>query len=249
MNAYGASIVEGIEKLENNNYKINKVNANDGGKCCKLSDGGDGIKTELWLAGDLLFLAAAQGREGASPHWCIFCDLIRSQWQEKDFERGSLWNLQLICDKCVEVTANGDDMTARQIKGVSKMPMFGIEVDHCVPPILHFLIGVVNFVIENLTKELQAGMETYSDGHLKAEEEWVKATVKKDEIKEERDAFIVHDAEYIKYLRQSIESSADDGSAEMSVWEAELEFLEEEQTKLDKQWTEAKDDKTSLKKI
>ena len=37
------------------------------------------VKTELWLAGDLLFLLVAQGRECASGHWCVYCDLVREQ--------------------------------------------------------------------------------------------------------------------------------------------------------------------------
>ena len=44
------------------------------------------------LGGDLLYIAAITGREGASPHWCMLCELMRKEWQLV-WAKGPAWTV------------------------------------------------------------------------------------------------------------------------------------------------------------
>ena len=59
---------------------------------------------------------------------------------------------------------------ADERKCVSSEALFHfVDIDHYVMPILHLMLGIVNYLYKNMVKEAQAACESYSLDYFEAE--------------------------------------------------------------------------------
>ena len=54
------------------------------------------IPTRILISGDLAFFATIVGKNNMSGHWCHWCMLSPSEWENCDHEKGDKWTIQLI---------------------------------------------------------------------------------------------------------------------------------------------------------
>lgn len=124
-------------------------------------------------------------------------------------------------------------------KGVQANPMFEIEVDHYVPPILHLEIGLINDIVENLKQELQAGMESYTDAYCAAERVYFDSLFELETAKQEFSEFVTGNSEYEKELKQYLRE-AHWSDEDKDHFKVELEFLKNEKNHLRDKRSDAK---------
>jgi hypothetical protein len=131
------------------------------------------IPVEIFMAGDILFYAIALGKEGYATWWCNYCQLFKTNWQATDHQLGIPWTMESLKQHASNIECGSIDLNNVQERGgVKEQPLFdAIEIDHYVPPVLHLTIGKGNDVLENLTKELQAAGEAYSNDYYKIEKD------------------------------------------------------------------------------
>jgi hypothetical protein len=109
------------------------------------------------------------GREGMSSYWFMWCQLHPSEWQT--FQENSsavleeekkLWTLELH-KEALEKIKNGEVKEPREKKGVVDQPVWEfIQLENFIFPHLHFEIGVVNMVLENLYSFIEEQVEMIS---------------------------------------------------------------------------------------
>ena len=107
------------------------------------------VSTQKFLSGDLLFYATVQGKEGASPHWCCYCDASKTDWQRFKFiSEGNPWTIGSLIDHYNDLQVKGqltEKKYASNRKGIKTLPMFdAFEVDTFVISTLHIEIGLIN---------------------------------------------------------------------------------------------------------
>ena len=59
-------------------------------------------QTEIYVTGDLAWLATMLGKEGMSPHWCHICMLAKESWSKEGHSKGESWKLQKIIDMVIQ---------------------------------------------------------------------------------------------------------------------------------------------------
>ena len=59
-------------------------------------------------------------------------------------------------------------------RGVREHPLFQIEPENCINPVLHYTLGGANKALENLILEMQAAGEHYMDEYYIYENEMLK---------------------------------------------------------------------------
>ncbi len=120
----------------------------------------------LYLVGDLKFYAQMSGREGMSSYWCMWCQLHPSEW--RTFQKNSsavpeeekkMWTGELH-KEVLEKIINGELKEPRKKKGIIDQPVWEfIQPANFIFPHLHFEIGVVNMVLENLCSFIEEQVE------------------------------------------------------------------------------------------
>jgi hypothetical protein len=65
------------------------------------------LPIKIVMTGDLAFIALIQGREGYSPHHCMFCDKKKKEWLEKPV-CGCIWTPELIDQQYARNQSNPD---------------------------------------------------------------------------------------------------------------------------------------------
>ena len=141
------------------------------------------IPIELWIAGDLKWIAAAYGKENSSGHWCPWCLQSPKEWsegkqQEDDATNGRIyWTLELL-QEFAQGVRDGRLKSSSQRKGVVSHPV----IDYVGPvkiafPILHATLGFGNDWLKSFIKEMQAISEAYTAEYLAAEEAMATAVV------------------------------------------------------------------------
>ena len=64
----------------------------------------------------------------------------------------------------LKILESGDlnKRNADKRKGVSSEALFDfVDIDHCVMPTLHLMLGIVNYLYKNMAEEAQAACEGY----------------------------------------------------------------------------------------
>ena len=131
------------------------------------------VTIDLWVAGDLKWIAAAFGKENSSGHWCPWCLKSPKEWSGGDGENnndGPFWSLQLL-EEFAEGVSSGRLKSSAQRKGVVSKPV----IDYVGPekiafPILHTTLGFGNDWLKSFIKEMQAISEAYTMEYMEAEE-------------------------------------------------------------------------------
>lgn len=124
---------------------------------------------EVFLVGDLKFYAQMGGREGMSSYWCIWCTLHPSEWKNYKENQGSIaeedqlpWTVDLH-NETLQMIRSGQLKEPKDKKGVVDDPIWPfIEPRNYIFPHLHFEIGVVNMVLENLYAFVEEQVEIVS---------------------------------------------------------------------------------------
>ena len=130
------------------------------------------LPIELWIAGDLKWIAAAFGKENSSGHWCPWCLRSPKEWSggDQDNYEGPYWDIRLL-EEFAEGVSSGRLKSSAQRKGVVGKPV----IDYVSPgkiafPILHATLGFGNDWLKSFIKEMQAISEAYTTEYMVAEE-------------------------------------------------------------------------------
>ncbi len=103
----------------------------------------------IHFSGDLAFLAMCLGKPGSSSMYCYLCDLLHSEWQTKDHEKGNMWNLASLSEQLTKL------IPKKPNKGVTRPILFdSIGIDRYCLPLLHSLLGIGNHLADDLMKTL-----------------------------------------------------------------------------------------------
>ena len=148
------------------------------------------VPTRLVLVGDLKFYAQMSGRDGMSSSWCMWCQLHPSEWK-KFFERNGdipaeeqeSWTVEKLKEQKGKILRK-ELKTAKQIKGVVDFPVWDfIKIENYIFPQLHFEIGVVNMVLDNLYSFIEDQVEVLSPEEKVGRNNVIIANVALDEAK------------------------------------------------------------------
>ena len=136
------------------------------------------ILVDLWMSGDLKWIAAAYGKENSSGHWCPCCLKGAKQWSpapptnvgEDIVNTGPYWTLELLREYA-EGVASGRLKKSSERNGVFAEPAIDyVGPDKIVFPVLHATFGLANNWLKSFIKEMQAASEAYTTEYLEAEE-------------------------------------------------------------------------------
>jgi len=124
---------------------------------------------QIYLVGDLKFYAQMSGRDGMSSYWCMWCQLHPLQWRNfmdnssaVPEEEKKIWSLDLM-NETLQRIRNGELKEPREKKGIVGEVIWDfIEIRNYIFPQLHFEIGVVNMVLENLYSFVEEQVEVIS---------------------------------------------------------------------------------------
>ncbi len=88
------NLTESVNKVEESSVKFVVDDKSKKWKCFSCNDEflhlNCVVKPTAFLNGDLAFLATSiLGKEGFSPAWCCWCDLIKAQWQKDGHEKNT----------------------------------------------------------------------------------------------------------------------------------------------------------------
>ena len=136
------------------------------------------VPVDLWISGDLKWIAAAYGKENSSGHWCPWCLKSAKEWSpaEQNTSSGPFWSSALL-QEYAQGVHSGRLKTSSQRKGVvADAAIDYVGPDKIVFPILHATLGFGNDWLKSFVKEMQAASEAYSPEYLKAEEGMGNAT-------------------------------------------------------------------------
>jgi hypothetical protein len=149
------------------------------------------IPVEIFMAGDILFYAIALGKEGFATWWCNYCQLFKPNWQATDHQLGIPWSMESLKQHASKIECGSINLNnVQSVCGVKEQPLFdAIEIDHYIPPVLHLTIGKGNDVLENLTKELQAAGEAYTNDYYRLEKDVSLALSSHEKAKQELQQF------------------------------------------------------------
>ena len=163
-----------LMKLKNaTSFKINR----EGGLSTVVLGGEENTNTivsipfEVFFAGDVLLYSMVLGKDGYSTWWCTHCQLFKSEWAVAGHPEGTEWSIEKLISHGNKVACgNFRQNDTRGRMGVRSCPeISAIPIENYVLPILHILIGKGNDILSNLTKELQAAAETYSEKYMELE--------------------------------------------------------------------------------
>jgi hypothetical protein len=161
---------------------------------------------ESWIAGDLKFFMMATGRESADKSWCFYCSLMAKEWKKTFSQQGEEWtnvslNAQLALSKRIWASMSAYDR--KGCKDGHELLFDAIEIDHFSPPILHLMLGLVNYIYANLVSELQAGYEAFTDAYFELEGILVQKEEEVTNTKEERRLHELFSGSNIQYWKVS----------------------------------------------
>ena len=107
------------------------------------------VPIRILISGDLAFFATIVGKNNMSGHWCHWCMLSPSEWENCDHEKGDKWTVQLIKDNLERQLIN-PDMTPYEKKGcVLPMLFDSIPIENYIFSLLHAEIGIGNKIISS----------------------------------------------------------------------------------------------------
>ena len=159
------------------------------------------LPIDLWVAGDLKWLAAAYGKENSSGHWCPWCLKSAREWSGANQENnGPFWTLELLCDFADGVRSGRLKSSSERRGVVSEAAIDYVGPEKIAFPILHATLGFGNDWLKSFTKEMQAASEAYTAEYLLAEEELGKAV-------DELDASVQRLREYRSQVRDFVRDS------------------------------------------
>ena len=153
------------------------------------------VKVENWMNGDLKFFMQATCRENACGYWCFYCKLGQPSWTAMErsnvdnverwtntkieqylkelelrfVDEADLSDVDKVQDKCAFSKLSTQERMG--FKAGHRLIFNAVEIDHFVPPYLHFLLGLANDAERNFISELQAGFETFTDEYFRLERE------------------------------------------------------------------------------
>ncbi len=141
--------------------------------CSDLNDNTEAlcdVPIKLYIHGDLKIFAQVLGRDGMSSSWCMWCDLHPSEWRSLYQQRNGqnvgmheLWTMEK--QKSYIQKINSKELKGpKQKKGIVSDPIIPfIEPEDYIFPLLHFEIGAVNNVLDNLRNFVEDQVEIISE--------------------------------------------------------------------------------------
>ena len=95
------------------------------------------------IAGDLSFFATSTGRDGHSSVRCVYCDSSSSEWNVTLPPSANKMTLSKL-NHYADIYSCSSCPKKLDTKGVIMKPLFNIEPEFYIVPLLHLLIGIVN---------------------------------------------------------------------------------------------------------
>ena len=151
-----------------------------------------GLPIDVFLVGDLAYLACITGRENHSSSKCLFCRLPKRDWT-KQANSGEAWTLDLINENKKVFDARG--VAKRRIKtdtheeGVKADPLFPVAIKNIIVPVLHLGLGIAKSVWDKLTDFIVAEIEVLSPPQRKIRLAYRNAADAVEKAEEELDIF------------------------------------------------------------
>ena len=132
------------------------------------------LPIELWIAGDLKWIAAAFGKENSSGHWCPWCLKSAKEWsvpnQDQSANNGPYWSSELLRNFADGVRSSRLKTSSQRKGVVTDAAIEYVGPDRIIFPILHATLGFGNDWLKSFIKEMQASSEAYTAEYLVAEE-------------------------------------------------------------------------------
>jgi hypothetical protein len=86
------------------------------------------------------------GKVNMEGHWCIWCNLCKNDWSEKNHLLGTPWTINALTVHCATTHT-----TRNERKGVVKPVVYDtVEVKDYIVPCLHLLLGLGNNPLDHL---------------------------------------------------------------------------------------------------
>ena len=143
------------------------------------------------VAGDLSFFATSTGRDGHSHVRCVYCDSSSQSWNDNTSPAPNKMTLSKL-QQLAKLRSMSKCPKKIDSKGVVMYPLFNVEPEYYIVPLLHLLIGVVNKLWTSLLFFLDEFVEriTLRESDLKMKVEQCKADLR--ELDDEFDILTVN---------------------------------------------------------
>ena len=142
------------------------------------------LKVNLYLSGDIKLYCTVLGKNGFAGVWCYICDLAKSEWSFDPNAPFNSWSLKSIAEQFAK------DLKGTNRKGVSGNPLFKwIEPFYCVVSLLHILIGIVNYILDNMTNKAMLQIDKMTENEVDNRRTLKVIQAQLDEAKELKTAF------------------------------------------------------------
>ena len=143
------------------------------------------------VAGDLSFFATSTGRDGHSHVRCVYCDSSSQSWNDNTSPAPNKMTLSKL-QQLAKFRSMSKCPKKIDSKGVVMYPLFNVEPEYYIIPLLHLLIGVVNKLWTSLLFFLDEFVEriTLRESDLKMKVEQCKADLR--ELDDEFDILTVN---------------------------------------------------------
>ena len=158
--------------------------AMDDGKCFVT------VQHNVFLAGDLAYLAVIMGKEGNEKDWCYICDLCKIEWASFNHTPGNHWTVDSIKTKHALNVQNDSKGTDRT--GVKCNPYFDIPVENVLFSVLHALIGIGNNILVYLIDSIEENIDNLPQEEIGLQNEIHLIELNLDRARNQRNAWDAH---------------------------------------------------------
>ena len=115
------------------------------------------VQQNVFIAGDLAYLAVVMGKEGYEKDWCCLCDVYNTDWVDFGHDLGNMWTVEsLKAQHSLNVEKN---LKGKAKKGVKCNPYFDIPVENVIFSVLHALMGIGNALLAYLIDTVELNIE------------------------------------------------------------------------------------------
>ena len=145
---------------------------------------------DIFLVGDLAYLACITGRENHSASKCMFCRLPKKEWKnQKEF--GEPWTLEVLAEvkKVFDNRESGRSKRDTHEEGVKLEPLFPVEIQNIIVPVLHIGLGIAKWIWDKLTEWIVREVEVLSPKQREIRLAYQTSAVAFEEAEEDLDAF------------------------------------------------------------
>jgi len=109
------------------------------------------ILFNIFMTGNLAFIATCLGKEGSASWHCYVCDLKYATWQAKGHDLGKKWTL----DSLLAAYQVSQEI-GKRTQGMNQLPLITcVCVDRFTPPLMHIMLGIANGLFDNTVANLK----------------------------------------------------------------------------------------------